>query len=1076
LDEVISGLRVWIVTFFVANAMLLLSVPRAGLAAGAANQSPVGFVIISRGDAQRISENRQVYALKRRSQIFSGDEIRTGASSGLQLKFIDGSIIALQANTRLQISQFQYAPENADSRSFFKLLEGGIRAISGAIGKMRPENYRMQTPIATIGIRGTHYAVAMAEKMFVGVWEGGVRVTNEAGSLDLGSDSNYRFAAIAGQNQLPIGLIQQPQEINQLIQNLEQKPSPRESSEQTSTDSEGEESASVADVLQSSVLDSLLNNLASNLPYPRADYPRGALLSFSARTDDQQTATFGHQGVISGVGSVENDPRLLLYPNDTPLRTDPYPAPTWIASNADDTLQSLFLVGLQSQMIPEGVAFGRWNVSVESNPAGDSAIFSLTPKALWLTADLSSPLADAVPHQYRVTMPLFFSGDSHNGSDALRVANLDLTIDFNDPSALSGEMTVVSQGANGAYETELWHVDLTGNLNDRALHMQVDTSTSTLSGSGANASLDGELRGFLVEDGASLVGNVKLWDAAGDDLWLNAIVGATGIETRLTDAERSAYLNNPTISLAASASNNNLGITSPLFRHDEGVFAGPAIINNNTLLRIADLWHLEDLTSTEFLGVEYFISAGTLTGLLSNVTPIDPLGDGVSLPQMPSLHLANAWSEAVFAYDPLESDATQAAPSGERLVWLLSRPASLTDLNTPRLGLFDTVAYAYFEDASAASGDKFTFTLDSSALADFNAGTLNDFNFRIRTATQQFDIQIAEGFFQDSAGARFPSIDLADDGVRGTVCDLSDCSNTRREAHGEIRLSFLENGRTLGGSLKLWEDGDLNNWISGVFTLAEDIRLSDADITGLQQGEYAFMSQAGDEGALTNTFTGSAAFTLSGDAITDTFGAPTLIKDPQLSVGGTLFRNAGFVNVDVGSGTIGGQRVGWGRWNRGNNGNPTVESDFTNRAQSYDKQLYWISARPTAESDLPVGTAIYNSNVRMLGQLNGEDILRSPSSGTEFKINFNDMTMHGALGLSDGDDENATITVTGSLEGPLLRADTIEINYNNAPISTATSEFNGAVIGNNGEGLAGAWHSQDPAFNSTSGVFVVEQQ
>lgn len=49
------------------------------------------------------------------------------------------------------------------SRAFFRLLKGGFRSVSGLIGKANHEDYRVSTPVATIGIRGTRYGARLCQ-------------------------------------------------------------------------------------------------------------------------------------------------------------------------------------------------------------------------------------------------------------------------------------------------------------------------------------------------------------------------------------------------------------------------------------------------------------------------------------------------------------------------------------------------------------------------------------------------------------------------------------------------------------------------------------------------------------------------------------------------------------------------------------------------------------------------------------------------------------------------------------------------------------------------------------------------
>lgn len=56
------------------------------------------------------------------------------------------------------------AAEGGDgSRAFFRLVKGGFRSVSGLIGKVNQDNYRVSTPVATIGIRGTRYSARLCQ-------------------------------------------------------------------------------------------------------------------------------------------------------------------------------------------------------------------------------------------------------------------------------------------------------------------------------------------------------------------------------------------------------------------------------------------------------------------------------------------------------------------------------------------------------------------------------------------------------------------------------------------------------------------------------------------------------------------------------------------------------------------------------------------------------------------------------------------------------------------------------------------------------------------------------------------------
>ncbi|WP_137938673.1 FecR domain-containing protein, partial [Chitinivorax sp. B] len=90
--------------------------------------------------------------------INEGDVISTGANGNTQIRMTDGSIVAVRPNSRLRIDAFQYrGKQDGSERGFFSLLKGGFRAVTGAVGQVNKDNYKVTTPTATIGIRGTDH-------------------------------------------------------------------------------------------------------------------------------------------------------------------------------------------------------------------------------------------------------------------------------------------------------------------------------------------------------------------------------------------------------------------------------------------------------------------------------------------------------------------------------------------------------------------------------------------------------------------------------------------------------------------------------------------------------------------------------------------------------------------------------------------------------------------------------------------------------------------------------------------------------------------------------------------------------
>lgn len=167
------------------------------LAADAGAAAQAGYVLVATPGVSAVDESGKVRELARRSPVFVGDLLRTSPQGRAQVKFQDGAIVAMRPGSELRVDEFAYKPEAGIEKSLMSLLKGGFRTVSGAIGKTNPDNYRVKTPVATIGIRGTFYEARLGEDgLSTGVWDGGITVCNASGCIDLGQGSDYRFGFV----------------------------------------------------------------------------------------------------------------------------------------------------------------------------------------------------------------------------------------------------------------------------------------------------------------------------------------------------------------------------------------------------------------------------------------------------------------------------------------------------------------------------------------------------------------------------------------------------------------------------------------------------------------------------------------------------------------------------------------------------------------------------------------------------------------------------------------------------------------------------------------------------------------
>jgi hypothetical protein len=138
----------------------------------AANQAVATSVT---GSVQVQTAPGSPHPLRQGDEVTQGDTIITGASSAVVLKFDDGQVAALTANSRMTITAYQYNPATEGGNVLLSLVSGGMRAITGLIGRRAPSQVAYRAATATIGIRGTDTTIATAD--------GNVVVTVSEGSI-----------------------------------------------------------------------------------------------------------------------------------------------------------------------------------------------------------------------------------------------------------------------------------------------------------------------------------------------------------------------------------------------------------------------------------------------------------------------------------------------------------------------------------------------------------------------------------------------------------------------------------------------------------------------------------------------------------------------------------------------------------------------------------------------------------------------------------------------------------------------------------------------------------------------------
>lgn len=139
-----------------------------------------------------------------KSEVKEGETLSTLDNTYARIKFSDGGEVVLRPNSQFAVSSYAYKNGEPQSDNFaVGLLKGGMRMVTGLLGKRNPEKVSVTTTTATIGIRGTHFGLLMCQGdciniptisgrppqdgLHIDVADGSIQASNPAGTQLIGA-------------------------------------------------------------------------------------------------------------------------------------------------------------------------------------------------------------------------------------------------------------------------------------------------------------------------------------------------------------------------------------------------------------------------------------------------------------------------------------------------------------------------------------------------------------------------------------------------------------------------------------------------------------------------------------------------------------------------------------------------------------------------------------------------------------------------------------------------------------------------------------------------------------------------
>ncbi|GAB3356574.1 MULTISPECIES: FecR family protein [Giesbergeria] len=95
--------------------------------------------------------------------LLQGDRIRTGRPGAAGIVLTDDTSISLGSGSELLLNDYAFAPQEGKFALALKLLKGTFSYVTGQIVKLAPEAAHVQTPTATIAVRGTKLLIEVQE-------------------------------------------------------------------------------------------------------------------------------------------------------------------------------------------------------------------------------------------------------------------------------------------------------------------------------------------------------------------------------------------------------------------------------------------------------------------------------------------------------------------------------------------------------------------------------------------------------------------------------------------------------------------------------------------------------------------------------------------------------------------------------------------------------------------------------------------------------------------------------------------------------------------------------------------------
>ncbi|MFL2873144.1 MAG: FecR domain-containing protein [Pseudohongiellaceae bacterium] len=154
-------LKIWALISCICAFSSLSAQNRAGIDDNESAASTIGAVSLVIGKAFIEPASARGTRAKIGDFIREGDTIRTESSGHVHIRFVDQAVLSVRPMSELQVIAYQFDPGNPENSLVkLNLIQGTARTVSGEAAKTARDRFRLNTPIAAIGVRGTDFVVS----------------------------------------------------------------------------------------------------------------------------------------------------------------------------------------------------------------------------------------------------------------------------------------------------------------------------------------------------------------------------------------------------------------------------------------------------------------------------------------------------------------------------------------------------------------------------------------------------------------------------------------------------------------------------------------------------------------------------------------------------------------------------------------------------------------------------------------------------------------------------------------------------------------------------------------------------